>query len=58
MKALIFIGITVGGVIGGLLGQKLDHGNGLGSWSLLLGGLIGPLVGLWAGYRIGKYMAE
>ncbi len=58
MKALIFIGITIGGVIGGLLGQKIDKGNALGAWSLLLGGLVGPLIGLWAGYKASKFMSE
>ncbi|MDB5182732.1 MAG: hypothetical protein JWO47_516 [Candidatus Saccharibacteria bacterium] len=58
MKMLIFLGTTVGGVLGGLFGQILDKGNGLGGWSLLFGGLVGPLLGLWAGYKIGKYMAE
>jgi len=52
MKALIYIGITVGGVTGGLIGAKFD--GGLGGWSLLLGGLFGPLIGLFAGYKIGK----
>jgi len=56
MKTLIYIGITIGGVIGGLIGAKLD--GGLGVWSLSLGGLIGPLIGLWAAYKIGKYMNE
>ena len=56
MKALIYTGIAVGGVIGGLIGAKID--GELGAWSLLLGGLIGPALGLWAGYKIGKYISE
>lgn len=52
MKSLIYIGITIGGILGGLIGAKLD--GGLGVWSLLLGGLVGPIIGLWAGYKIGK----
>jgi hypothetical protein len=56
MKGIIFLGITIGGIIGGLIGAKLD--GGLGVWSLLLGGLIGPFMGLWAGYKLGKYISE
>lgn len=56
MKALIYIGITVGGLIGGILGSKFD--GGLGMWNLLLGGLIGPFIGLWAGYKLGKAMGD
>lgn len=52
MKALIYIGITLCGLIGGAIGAKFD--GGLGMWSLLLGGLIGPFIGLWAGYKLGK----
>ena len=50
---MIWIGIGVGGAIGALLGTALDHGNGLGAWSILLSG-IGSFGGLWIGYRIGK----
>lgn len=51
MKALIWTGITVGGLVGGWIGTMLDHGNGLGGWSLLLG-TVGSCAGLWAGYKI------
>jgi hypothetical protein len=53
MKALIWIGITVGGLLGGWLGAMLDHGNSLGGWSIFLG-TVGSVVGLWAGYKLGK----
>jgi hypothetical protein len=53
MKMLIWVGITVGGLIGGWLGGVLDHGNMLGAWSILLGG-VGSIAGLWAGYKIGQ----
>jgi len=58
MKLFIYSGITIGGILGGFIGLKLDGGNGLGGWSLLLGGLIGPLFGLWLGYRLGKSFSE
>jgi hypothetical protein len=53
MKALIWIGITVGGALGGRLGAVMDHGNYFGAASILIGG-VGSLVGIWAGYKIGK----
>lgn len=50
---MIWIGITIGGLIGSWLGGMLDHGNWLGGWSLLLG-TVGSLVGLWIGYKVGQ----
>jgi hypothetical protein len=50
MKAMIFLGVTVGGIIGGWIGTVLDHGNGLGGWSLMLG-TVGSLVGIWAAVK-------
>ena len=51
MKLMIWIGIIVGGAIGGYGGSLLD--GGLGLWSLGLS-TIGSLVGIWAGYQIAK----
>lgn len=53
MKLMIWIGITLGGLIGGWLGTMLDHGNGLGAWTILLS-TVGGIVGIWAGYKIGQ----
>ncbi|MCA9325852.1 hypothetical protein KDA23_07405 [Candidatus Saccharibacteria bacterium] len=53
MKLMIWLGITIGGLIGSWIGAWPDHGNYLGGWSLL-GGAIGSFVGLWAGYQLGK----
>lgn len=53
MKLLIWLGIIVGGAIGGWLGATLDHGNYFGVLSILLGG-VGSLAGIWAGFKIGK----
>jgi uncharacterized membrane protein YeaQ/YmgE (transglycosylase-associated protein family) len=53
MKALIWIGITIGGLLGGWLGAVMDHGNSLGALSILLG-TVGSLIGIWAGYKLGK----
>lgn len=46
MKAILWIGITVGGLIGGWLGSLLDHGNMFGAWSIILG-VVGSLAGIW-----------
>jgi hypothetical protein len=54
MKLMIWIGIFVGGTLGGWLGAAMfDHGNWLGGWSILLSGL-GSILGVWLGYKIGK----
>jgi uncharacterized membrane protein YeaQ/YmgE (transglycosylase-associated protein family) len=53
MKLFIFMGVTIGGLLGGWLGSMLDHGNGLGPWSLLLS-TIGSFVGIWAGYKAAR----
>jgi len=53
MKTLIWVGITVGGLVGSWLGAIPDHGNWLGGWSIL-GGAVGSLVGIWAAYKVGK----
>jgi len=52
-KHLIYLGIFIGGTVGGLLGSWLDHGNGLGAWTLILS-TVGSVIGLWAGYRMGN----
>jgi uncharacterized protein YcfJ len=53
MKKMIYLGATIGGVLGGYLGSILDKGNSLGAWSLVLGA-VGGLAGIWAGYKIGQ----
>lgn len=51
MKSLIWIGITVGGTLGGWLGSLLDHGSLLGAWGII-GSALGSIAGLWVGYKI------
>jgi len=55
MKSLIYIGIGIGGTVGGWLGALVSHGNFLSGWSIL-GTAIGSFIGLWAGYKIGSNM--
>lgn len=52
-KTYIWLGIFVGGFVGGIIGTWLDHGNGLGGWTLLLS-TVGSLGGIWAGYKLGS----
>ena len=54
---MIWIGIAVGGLMGGWLGSLMDRGSLLGVWSILMGGL-GSIVGVLAGYKIGKEYFE
>lgn len=50
MKLFIWIGATVGGILGGWLGSVLDHGSMLGPWSIVLSS-IGGVAGIWLGYK-------
>ncbi len=53
MKFYIYLGIAIGGALGGWIGTMLDHGNGFGPWSLLLS-TVGGFGGLYIGYKFGK----
>jgi hypothetical protein len=53
MKALIWIFLTLGGLLGGWLGSLLDHGNVFGAGSIILGTL-GSLSGIWVAYKINQ----
>lgn len=52
-KTLIYICLTIGGLIGGYLGSLMDHGNILGLWGLLFT-TIGGFLGIWAGFKLGQ----
>lgn len=52
-KTLIYIGILVGGLLGGWLGSLLDGGDIFGVWGIILGTL-GSFAGIWAGYKLGS----
>lgn len=53
MKALIYIGITAGSLLGSWLGSLMDHGAFFGFWGIFLG-FIGAIGGLYTGYKIGQ----
>ena len=55
MKAFIWAGIFLGGIIGGAMGMMLDHGNGLGMWTLLLS-TVGSLAGIWLAVKANDYI--
>lgn len=50
LKSYVWLGLSIGGIVGGIIGAWLDHGNALGAWSVLIGS-VGSLVGIWLGYR-------
>jgi outer membrane lipoprotein SlyB len=53
MKLLMFIGVTVGGTIGGWIGAAMTHGNWMSAASILIGA-VGSIVGIWAAYKINQ----
>jgi len=53
MKFMIFLGVTIGGTVGGWLGALMSHGNWFSGWSILLSG-VGSLAGIWAGYKVAR----
>jgi len=53
LKHYIWLGIFIGSTVGGIIGGALDHGNFLGLWGILLGG-VGAILGIWGGYRLGN----
>lgn len=53
MKKLVWLGMGIGGTIGGLLGTMADHGNAFGGWSIL-GTALGSFAGIWAAVKISQ----
>ena len=49
-KSVIWIGATVGGAIGSVVGSRIDH-SPLGLFGIVLGG-VGGLVGIYIAYKI------
>jgi len=55
MKILIYVGVTIGGIVGAYLPVILFHVDSFSIISILLGA-VGSFVGLWAGYKLGQYL--
>lgn len=53
MKKLVWLGMGIGGTLGGWLGAVADHGNWFGGWSIL-GTALGSFAGIWAAVKIAK----
>lgn len=51
-KTLVFIGVTVGSIIGGYI-PSLWGADIFSMWSLVLSA-VGGLFGIWVGFRIGN----
>ena len=51
-KSLIWIGVFVGGTVGGYIPTLF--GAEFFSFSSIIGNTIGGLVGIWTGYKLGQ----
>lgn len=53
MKKTIYLCSVIGGVIGGFIGSKFDHGSITGAWGIIVG-TIGTIAGIVVGAKIGS----
>jgi uncharacterized membrane protein YeaQ/YmgE (transglycosylase-associated protein family) len=53
-KILIYIFLTIGSIAGGWIPTL--WGAGALSMQSFLGGFIGAIMGIWAGYKLGQYI--
>jgi len=56
-KLTIYIGLTVGGIVGGYLPVVL-LGVGAFSWVSILCGFIGCVIGTWLGWKLTLWIEE
>ena len=56
-KLTIYIGLTIGGIIGGCLPVVLFHVSAF-SWVSLICGFVGCFVGLWLGWKLTLWIEE
>jgi hypothetical protein len=56
-KLTIYIGLTVGGIVGGYLPVLLFHASAFSVLSLVLG-LVGCVVGAWLGWKVTLWIDE
>jgi hypothetical protein len=54
----LIIGLVKGAIIGGALGYAAYHFGLSGTWSWLLYGVVGALVGFWVGRPIWSHLAD
>jgi len=54
-KTLVYAGVAIGGLIGAYLPVVLVGASPLGLASLA-GSVVGGIVGVWAGYRLYRYL--
>ena len=54
-KTLVYAGVAIGGLIGAYLPVVVFNVSALGLASLA-GSFVGGIVGLWAGYRLYRYL--
>ena len=53
----IYIGLTVGGIVGGYLPVVLFHVSAF-SWVSILLGFVGCVVGAWVGWKVTLWIEE
>lgn len=51
----MFMGITVGGGIGGWIGALMSNGNLLSGWAIILTA-VGSFIGIWVVYKANQYI--
>jgi hypothetical protein len=56
-KLTIYIGLTIGGIVGAYLPVVLFHVSGLSLVSLV-GGFVGAIVGAWLGWKLTLWIGE
>ena len=56
-KLLIYVGITVGSIVGAYVPVWLFGVDPLSLWSIF-SSAIGALIGLWFGYKANQYFGE
>ena len=52
-KTYIYMGLTIGSLVGSWIGSFFDHGNFLGFWGFFLG-TVGAFIGIWGGFKLGN----
>jgi hypothetical protein len=56
-KLTIYIGLTIGGIVGGYLPVVLFHVSTF-SWISILLGFVGCVIGAWLGWKVTLWIEE